>query len=103
MSLVRDQLHIILAMSPIGDGFRNHIRRFPAIVKCCTIDWFQVRRKYILFFKYFVLSCGFVGILSALSLANCVVSTAIYVIFKNYCRTDENVLIKIIVGLIRML
>ncbi|XP_033607299.1 dynein heavy chain 7, axonemal isoform X2 [Cryptotermes secundus] len=41
VSVVRDQLHIVLAMSPIGDGFQNHIRRFPAIVSCCTIDWFQ--------------------------------------------------------------
>lgn len=28
-------------MSPIGDAFRNRIRKFPAIVNCCTIDWFQ--------------------------------------------------------------
>ncbi|KAJ9589380.1 hypothetical protein L9F63_017432, partial [Diploptera punctata] len=41
VSIVRDQLHIMLAMSPIGDGFRNRVRKFPAIVNCCTIDWFQ--------------------------------------------------------------
>ncbi|XP_021921863.1 dynein heavy chain 7, axonemal isoform X5 [Zootermopsis nevadensis] len=41
VSIVRDQLHIVLAISPIGDGFRNRIRKFPAIVNCCTIDWFQ--------------------------------------------------------------
>ncbi|PSN56752.1 Dynein heavy chain 7 [Blattella germanica] len=41
VSIVRDQLHIVLAMSPIGDGFRNRVRKFPAIVNCCTIDWFQ--------------------------------------------------------------
>lgn len=40
--IVREQLHIVLAMSPIGDGFRNNIRKFPSIVNCCTIDWFQV-------------------------------------------------------------
>lgn len=38
----RDQLHIVLAMSPIGDSFRNRVRKFPAMVNCCTIDWFQV-------------------------------------------------------------
>ncbi|XP_069839698.1 dynein axonemal heavy chain 7 isoform X1 [Dendropsophus ebraccatus] len=37
----RDQLHIVLAMSPIGDAFRNRLRKFPALVNCCTIDWFQ--------------------------------------------------------------
>ncbi|CAF0812566.1 unnamed protein product [Didymodactylos carnosus] len=37
----RDQLHIVLAMSPIGDAFRNRLRKFPSLVNCCTIDWFQ--------------------------------------------------------------
>ncbi|XP_044001453.1 dynein axonemal heavy chain 7-like [Aphidius gifuensis] len=37
----REQLHIVVAMSPIGDDFRNRIRTFPALVNCCTIDWLQ--------------------------------------------------------------
>lgn len=41
VQILREQLHVVLAMSPIGDGFRNRIRKFPAIVNCCTIDWFQ--------------------------------------------------------------
>ncbi|CAG5124201.1 unnamed protein product, partial [Candidula unifasciata] len=41
VSRVRDQLHIVLAMSPIGDAFRNRLRKFPSLVNCCTIDWFQ--------------------------------------------------------------
>jgi dynein heavy chain len=41
VSLVRDNLHIVLAMSPIGSGFRNRCRMFPSIVNCCTIDWFD--------------------------------------------------------------
>ncbi|XP_073074509.1 dynein axonemal heavy chain 7 isoform X1 [Manis javanica] len=37
----RNQLHVVLAMSPIGDTFRIRLRKFPALVNCCTIDWFQ--------------------------------------------------------------
>lgn len=38
----RNHLHVVLAMSPIGDAFRVRLRKFPALVNCCTIDWFQV-------------------------------------------------------------
>ena len=38
---VRDQVHIVLAMSPIGDALRTRLRKFPSLVNCCTIDWFQ--------------------------------------------------------------
>ena len=37
----RENLHIILAFSPIGDAFRNRLRKFPSLINCCTIDWFQ--------------------------------------------------------------
>ena len=38
---VREHLHIVVTMSPIGDNFRTRIRKFPALVNCCTIDWLQ--------------------------------------------------------------
>lgn len=38
---VREHLHVVVTMSPIGDSFRTRIRKFPALVNCCTIDWLQ--------------------------------------------------------------
>ncbi|VDN08667.1 unnamed protein product [Dibothriocephalus latus] len=37
----REQLHVVLAFSPIGGAFRVRLRMFPSLVNCCTIDWFQ--------------------------------------------------------------
>ncbi|XP_039313454.1 dynein heavy chain 1, axonemal [Solenopsis invicta] len=37
---VKSNLHIVITISPIGDTFRALIRQFPALVNCCTIDWF---------------------------------------------------------------
>lgn len=37
---VRNNLHIVLCMSPVGDSFRTRCRMFPSLVNCCTIDWF---------------------------------------------------------------
>ena len=36
------QLHVVLAMSPIGSAFRNRLRKFPSLVNSTTIDWFEV-------------------------------------------------------------
>ena len=41
---VKENLHIIIAFSPIGDAFRNRLRQFPSLINCCTIDWFQVHK-----------------------------------------------------------
>lgn len=51
IQIVKEQLHIVLAFSPIGNGFRTRIRKFPSLVQCCTIDWFQVNNINI-YIKY---------------------------------------------------
>ena len=58
ISRVRDQLHIVLAMSPIGDAFRNRLRKFPSLVNCCTIDWFQVRIRQMTWMIFFGMLWG---------------------------------------------
>ena len=40
-SRVRANLHLVLAMSPVGEAFRRRLRMFPALVNCCTLDWFR--------------------------------------------------------------
>jgi dynein heavy chain len=37
----RENLHVILCMSPVGEAFRVRLRKFPSLVNCCTIDWFK--------------------------------------------------------------
>ena len=37
VQLVRENLHIVLCMSPIGDAFRVRCRMFPSLINCCTV------------------------------------------------------------------
>ena len=41
LNLIRRNLHVVLAFSPVGDAFRTRARKFPAIVNSTVIDWFQ--------------------------------------------------------------
>ena len=38
---VRNHLHVVLCLSPVGGEMRNRLRMFPALVNCCTIDWYS--------------------------------------------------------------
>ncbi|NXK86097.1 DYH7 protein, partial [Formicarius rufipectus] len=41
VNFCKENLHIVVAFSPVGDAFRNRLRQFPSLINCCTIDWFQ--------------------------------------------------------------
>lgn len=38
---VRNFLHVVLAMSPVGSALRVRCRAFPSLINCCTIDWYM--------------------------------------------------------------
>lgn len=40
IKLIRKNLHVVLAFSPVGDDFRNRAKKFPALVNCTVIgEW----------------------------------------------------------------
>ena len=55
VSKCKENLHLVLCMSPVGEGFRRRIRTFPGLVNCTTLDWFlpwpeeALRYRFIIF------------------------------------------------------
>jgi dynein heavy chain len=41
LARLNQNIHIVLAMSPLGSAFSNRLRMFPSLVNCCTLDWFS--------------------------------------------------------------
>merc|ERR1719174_2997484 len=41
ISRIRKNLHMSICFSPVGDGMRNRAKKFPALITCTVIDWFQ--------------------------------------------------------------
>ncbi|MCQ2815716.1 MAG: AAA family ATPase, partial [archaeon] len=37
----RKNLHVLFCTSPVGDLLRVRVRRFPALLNCCSLDWFM--------------------------------------------------------------
>jgi hypothetical protein len=40
LNRVRDNLHVMLCFSPVGDKFARRAMQFPGLINGCTIDWF---------------------------------------------------------------
>nr|XP_018914608.1 PREDICTED: dynein heavy chain 7, axonemal-like [Bemisia tabaci] len=42
LQTVREQLHIMIALNPTDKRFRQRLRKYPALVNCCAINWFHI-------------------------------------------------------------
>lgn len=40
LNRVRDNLHVMLCFSPVGNKFSRRAMQFPGLINGCTIDWF---------------------------------------------------------------
>lgn len=41
LSRIKENIHIVMAMSPLSKSFSTRLRMFPSLVNCCTLDWFS--------------------------------------------------------------
>ena len=37
----RNNLHVLFCTSPVGENLRMRMRKFPALINCCILDWFM--------------------------------------------------------------
>ena len=41
LSRIKENIHIVMAMSPLSSSFSTRLRMFPSLVNSCTLDWFS--------------------------------------------------------------
>ena len=49
LTTVKKNLHVVMCFSPVGEEMKTRAKRFPALVNCTVIDWFQPWPKDALF------------------------------------------------------
>lgn len=40
LNRVKQNIHLVIAMSPLSSAFQTRLRMFPSLVNCSTLDWF---------------------------------------------------------------
>jgi len=40
LNMCKENIHIVLAVSPIGEDIKRRLRMFPSLVNCCAINYF---------------------------------------------------------------
>ena len=95
MDRVRNNLHLCLCMSPVGDTLASRSRKFPGIINCTTVDWFlawpaeglhNVSEKFISDFKMETNQQGKQGLMSHIASVHSIVQGATLEYFEKYRR-----------------
>jgi dynein heavy chain len=95
MDRVRNNLHLCLCMSPVGDTLASRSRKFPGIINCTTVDWFlawpteglhSVSAKFISDFEMQTDAKGKEALMSHMANIHSIVQAATLEYFEKYRR-----------------
>jgi dynein heavy chain len=92
---VRNMLHVVLCMSPVGDKLSSRSRKFPGLINCTTVDWFlawpeegllSVSRKFISNFTMETTNESKQGLMAHMAKVHSLVTQATLDYFASYRR-----------------